>query len=441
LVDCLSCEVVVVGGGPAGIAAAVHAAEAGRRVLLLDASPRPGGQVWRHLDRPPRAARPWLARLHDAGAQVLPEASVVDAPSPRTLLVERSTGVALVRHTALVLATGARELFLPFPGWTLPGVIGAGAAQALRGSGARFGGRRVLVAGSGPLLLAAAAALQKAGARVVAVVEQAPLARLAAFAAALLRRPAKVAEALGYGAMLRGVPLHAGAWVTGATGRDRVEEVQVTTGGRRRTVACDVLACGFGLVPNLELPRLLGCECSADSVCTDAELRTSVAGVFAAGELCGIGGVDQALATGAVAGLAAARAALPAALLRRHRNERAFGNRLRRAFALRDELRALAQPGTVVCRCEDVTLERIVANGPDGWRPATACRELKLHTRLGMGACQARTCGAALRFLFGWEPDTIRPPLLPTTLGSLCAALDERPADAPGESRALEDPR
>jgi NADPH-dependent 2,4-dienoyl-CoA reductase/sulfur reductase-like enzyme len=418
-------EVVVVGAGPAGIAAAVHAAEAGARTLVLDEQTRPGGQVWR--GEPPRAARAWLDRLARSGVTRLDRAAVVDAPRPGELLVEREGRPLRVGYERLVLATGARELFLPFPGWTLPGVVGAGGAQALLKAGARFDGLRVVVAGSGPLLPAAAAALKRSGARVVGVVEQAPLPRLAAFAASLWREPGKLAEGLGYGATLAGVPYRTGAWVREAIGRDAVEGLRVTDGRREWSWACDVLACGFGLVPSLELPRLLGCETTGDAVVVDAAQRTSVDSVFAAGELVGVAGVDQALATGAIAGLAAAGREAPGRLLRERARARRFGERLAAAFALRDELKTLARPETTLCRCEDVPLGRVAG--------ATTAREAKLDARAGMGPCQGRVCGPALAFLRGLPPDTVRPPLVPVPIGVL-AAEEEAPtspaAGAPG---------
>ena len=399
----LMTDVVVIGAGPAGIAAAVHAAEAGARTLLLDEQARPGGQVWR--GDPPRAARAWLDRLERSGAQVLAGATVVDAPAPGELLVARGDRPVRVRFERLVLATGARELFLPFPGWTLPGVVGAGGAQALLKAGARFDGRRVVVAGSGPLLLAVAAALQRNGARVVGVAEQAPLARLAAFGASLWRAPRKLFEGVGYGAALAAVPYRTGAWVQEARGKGAVDGVRVTDGRREWHWACDVLACGFGLVPSLELPRLLGCATSAGAVLVDAAQQTCVGGVFAAGEIVGIGGASQALATGAVAGLAAAGRAVPERLAARRAAEAGFAARLVRAFALRPELRDLARPETLVCRCEDVPLGHLAA--------MASAREAKLHTRAGMGACQGRVCGPALAVLRGFAPDTVRPPLVP----------------------------
>jgi NADPH-dependent 2,4-dienoyl-CoA reductase/sulfur reductase-like enzyme len=404
-------SVVVVGAGPAGLAAAAHAAEAGATTLLLDSGARGGGQIWRHRGAPPPASRRWLSRMARSGASARHGATVIDAPAPGRLLVEEDGRGLRVEYERLVLATGARELLLPFPGWTLPGVLGAGAAQAMLKAGARCSGLRALVAGSGPLLLPVAASLRADGARIVALAEQAPWSRVAAFGAGLARHPRRLAEGLAYGARLLGVPYRFGTWVRAAEGQGTLERVLLTDGRREWTVPCDVLACGFGLLPNLELPRLLGCHTAAGRVVLDGEQRTSVPEVFAAGELGGIAGVDHALVTGAIAGLAAARRPVPEVLRRRREQGAAFAERLALAFAPREELRHLARSDTVVCRCEDTPLGRIDPGGD--------LRQAKLHGRAGMGPCQGRVCGAALSFLLGFEPDTVRPPLSPVPLSLL----------------------
>jgi NADPH-dependent 2,4-dienoyl-CoA reductase/sulfur reductase-like enzyme len=404
-------EVVVVGGGPAGLAAAAYAAETGARVLLLDRGPGPGGQIWRHRATPPGAARPWIRRVERSGVGTLYGTSVVDAPGPGALLVEHRGRPLEVRYERLVLATGARERFLPFPGWTRAGVIGIGAAQALLKQGARFEGLRVVVAGTGPLMLTVAAALAADGARVVGITEQAPLRRLLAFGPTLVHHPRKILQGFGYGARLLGVPYRTGAWIRSAGGHGPVERALLTNGRRGWVWECDVLACAFGLVPNLELPRLLGCDIDGDRLALDDDQRTTVPAVYAAGELGGIGGDGHALVTGAIAGLGAAGRPPPASLRRAQERERAFAAAYEKAFALRDDLRLLATPETLICRCEDVPLARL-----EGCRSA---REAKLLTRTGMGSCQARVCGPALRFLRGWGPDSVRPPLDPVPLSVL----------------------
>jgi NADPH-dependent 2,4-dienoyl-CoA reductase/sulfur reductase-like enzyme len=435
----LEAAVVAVGAGPAGLAAAVHAAEAGARVLVLDEAGQPGGSIWRGgTGSARRGAGPWLDRLSRSAASVVAGASVVDAPEARTLLVDRGGSPLVVRYEQLVLATGARELFLPFPGGTLPGVVGVGGAQAMAKSGASFRGLRVVVAGTGPLLLAAAATLRAGGARLVGIVEQAPLARLTSFVRHVVARPRKLIEGLGYAARLAGVPYRTGAWVLAATGRERVERVSVGDGRREREWACDVLACGYGLVANLELPRLLGCETRGGRVVVDESMRTSQPLVFAAGELVGVGGVEHALVTGAIAGRAAAGGDPPPALVGGFRRESAFADALARAFAPRDELRSLARADTTLCRCEDVPLGAVdeALSGPGTVASGDVLRLLKLHTRAGMGACQGRLCGAALAFLRGAETPAGRPPLVPTPLAVLAGETDE-----PGAAASREEAR
>jgi D-hydroxyproline dehydrogenase subunit alpha len=293
-------------------------------------------------------------------------------------------------------------------------VVGVGGAQALLKAGASVAGKTVVIAGSGPLLLAVAASLTHAGARLALVAEQAPARRVASFAAGLWRRPGALADALRYRAGFLGAPYRTGHWVTEARGASVVESVVVTDGRTSRAIDCDMLCVGFGLVPNTELPQQLGCAVVSGAVRVNDRQATSVPGVYCAGEPTGIGGVDLALVEGEIAGLCAAQHDGNApALLRRRARLRRLAERMDRAFALRDELRALPTAETIACRCEDVAYGDVDRR----W----SARQARLYARVGMGACQGRVCGPGLAFLLGWEQDpAVRVPVTPTPLGALC---------------------
>lgn len=430
--------VVVVGAGPAGLAAAAAAGEVlgAGEVALLDDNPAAGGQIWRRgRYAPPAAALAAEARVVAAGVRLETGVAVADvrplAGGGFLVLGERAGQAFACRAGRLILATGASERFLPFPGWTLPGVYGAGGLQALVKGGLALRGKRVVVAGSGPLLLAVTQAFRAAGAVVPAIVEQAPRRAVLRFAARLPRHPKKMLQALGLGLSLLPVRQLYGAWPVRAEGKERLERVVLERGeGRRESLDCDYLACGFGLAPSLQLARLLGCAIRAGAVAAGELLETSVPGVFAAGEALGIGGVDRAAVDGRIAGLAAAgRAEAALRLVPERRAEQAFAAALARAYELREELRYLADDRTLVCRCEDVAWGEI--------RRCPAARDAKLKTRAGMGPCQGRICGGALEFLAGWEPDTVRPPLFPVSCGvlaelsRLAAAALAAPSSAP----------
>ena len=342
------CDVLVVGAGPAGLAAAWRAAQSGLRVVVVDDNPTAGGQIWRG-ESP--EARVWFERVRDI--RMICGARVFHQPEPRTLLAETRDGVCELSFATLVLATGARERFLPFPGWTLPNVMGAGGLQALVKTGLPIEGKRVVVAGTGPLLLAVAAYLRKRGAKVLLIAEQASSARLARFVAGAL---GKMSQALDLKRQLGGVPYRSGCWVVEAHGDEKLESVTLVRGGKRWHVACDYLACGFHLVPNVELAELLGCEVEGGSVRVDEFQQTTVSNVYSAGETTGIGGLELSLIEGEIVGLAAVgKHEAARELFSARAKQRKFAELLNRTFALRDELKQLPAPETIVCRCEDVT--------------------------------------------------------------------------------------
>jgi len=410
-------DVLVVGGGPAGIAAAVRAAESGACVGIVDENVTPGGQIWRGgASEGPHSseASSWLVQLKTAGVILLCGKRVFHHPEAGVLMAEGLDDVWELSYRNLVLATGARERFLPFPGWTLPNVMGAGGLQALVKSGLPIRGERVVVAGTGPLLLAVASYLRKQGAEIALICEQAAWRKLVRFAMMLIRYPEKIRQGLQLRKDIAGVPLAAGCWPVAAHGKRTLEAVTILRAGKSETVKCDYLACGFHLVPNTELPILVGCRIRNGYVQVDELQQTTVQGVFCAGEPTGIGGVALALIEGQIAGLAAAgRTSETRALFPKRERFRRFARLLDQTFCLRPELRSLPSADTLICRCEDVPYSRL--------REHTSWRAAKLHTRCGMGPCQGRICGPATQVLFKWNPDSVRPPVFPARVENLAA--------------------
>jgi NADPH-dependent 2,4-dienoyl-CoA reductase/sulfur reductase-like enzyme len=425
-------DIVVVGAGPAGMAAAAAAAGAGCRVAVLDENPQVGGQIWRasigsgaHVDGVKASA---VARFEASGAMLFSGRQVVDADAAGTVnaWVNSTQTLETFGFKRLIIATGARERLLPFPGWTLPGVFGAGGLQALVRGGYDVRGKRVAVAGTGPLLLAVAAHLKQDGAEIVLIAEQAPLRRLVSFGASLLLHPAKLMQGMSLRVSLMGVPYRTGSWPVAVEGDAAVSAVRFSNGARTWSERCDLLACGFHLVANTELAMLLGCEVNDGFVAVDRDQQTSVANVYCAGEPMGIAGVDAAVVQGEIAGMAASGQAHAAVHLHGKRDAQiAFGRAMDRAFALREELLTLAGPETIVCRCEDVRFADVKRHADlnKGWIDA------KLQTRCGMGACQGRICGPALNALFGWRNTSVRSPIFPIPIAALCSAPRLRDED------------
>lgn len=413
-------DVLVIGAGPAGLAAAHAAAAHGAQVGLVDDNPLAGGQIWRggpEQQKDQRAQRMWSDLRAAANVTYLPQTRVLYAPAPQRLQVQTPAWSATLHYEKLILATGARERLLPFPGWTLPGVTGAGGLQALAKGGYPVRGRRVVVAGSGPLLLAVAATLHARGAEIVAIIEQAPWSALARFGFGLLATPSKIGQALQLAAQLSGIPYLRGSYVHSAHGDGTLQSILIQRGDARELEAlqCDYLACGYGLLPNVELAQALGCATLSHNAQTAVQVDhaqlTSVPGVYCAGEGTGIGGVDLALAEGRIAGLAASGKPAEPELHAERARWNKFAARLERAFALRPELLMLAGDDTIVCRCEDVCHGEL--------RTHTSWRSAKLQTRCGMGPCQGRICGGATELLYGWRPDAVRMPISPARIASI----------------------
>ncbi len=277
-------------------------------------------------------------------------------------------------------------------------------------------GETLVIAGSGPLLLASAASAKQHGAQVLRIAEQASRSAVAGFAAQLPRWPAKLLQSL----RLFDPQYRTASHVLAALGSDRLEGVRLQQQGKIVELPCQRLACGFGLIPNIQLGQALDCAIEGQAIAVDAWQACSRADHYAAGECTGFGGSELALVEGAIAGHAAVdeRQAAQQLWPRRARWQ-GFAKALNTAFALDPQLKTLAQPDTLVCRCEDVPYAALTEH--HDWRSA------KLATRCGMGACQGRVCGGAVQHLFDWPAAAPRPPFSPARIETLLC-LDEQPA-------------
>jgi NADPH-dependent 2,4-dienoyl-CoA reductase/sulfur reductase-like enzyme len=435
-------DLVVIGGGPAGVAGALEAATHGLRVVLVDSGLRLGGQYFRHSGDDARPAAPGggrFARQADAlerRAEILLDHQVWavtrdDAGALTVHCLDQDRTAITIRCDRLLIATGAHDRPLPFPGWDLPGVLTAGGAQALLKGSHVVAGERVVVGGTGPFLLPVATGLAASGARVAGLFE-------AGGGLGLARHPllaaGKAGEAAGYVLELARyrVPYLTRQAVVAAHGDERLESVTVARLDRdwnvlsTREIACDTLATGYGFVPQIELGVQLGCETRADADATpvlavDGAQRTTVPGVWAAGEPTGVGGRHLAELEGRIAGLAAAGRTVPGVLLRRRDRHRAFARALLLAYPVRPGWQGWLRDDTLICRCEEVPLSAVREAQRLG---ATDARSIKLLARPGMGWCQGRICGHAVACLAGEPPRPPRRPISqPVSLGAL-ADLD-----------------
>lgn len=431
-----ACDVLVVGAGPAGLAAARVAAACGADVLVVDERAKAGGQYFKQpgdgfrideqaLDTQFAEGRRLLAEARAAGARFLFGATVWGAFDADGIALVHEGGTVLVRARRVVLAPGAYERALPVPGWTLPGVITTGAAQTLLRAYQVAPGRRVLVAGHGPLNLQVARELTRAGVEVVAVGELATrpgLRQLGSVLAMARTAPGLVADGVRHTLALRarGVPVLHRHVLLRAEGTLHVERAVLARiddrgeplPGSERAFAVDAVCMGYGFLPQSELARALGCAHTFDPslgslvVVRDADCRSSLPHVFVAGDAGGLGGARLALVHGTRAGAAAAadlgyaysdtaRALLAdaATLDTRHRRFQAALWSLYEAPSLGVRL---ADGGTLLCRCEHVDRASVEACLRDGAGSLSAVKRL---TRAGMGRCQGRYCSGLLAAL------------------------------------------
>lgn len=415
--------VVIVGAGPAGTRAAATLVRAGVRPTLVDEAPRNGGQIYRRpppgFTRSPRDLYGFEARkaaeIHTVLDSILdrvdyrPGTTVWNIHGGALHTIDGGSRRAAVPYSALILATGAMDRVIPFPGWTLPGVYTLGGAQiALKYQGCAIG-RRVAFMGSSPLLYLVAYQYAKAGAEVAAVLDTAPLAAKLAALPAMAWGAATAAKGLYYMAWLRlrGVALMNGVEPLRAEGSEGIERlVWRARDGREQASACDALAFGFGLKSETQLADLAEIPFAFDAgqrqwlPKADADGRTPVKGLYLCGDGAGIAGADAAELSGERAALALLADCgvdhdrrRKIAIARRQKRLQRFRRGLERAFPFPEHIARKIDDGTVLCRCEAVTAGEL-----RGWMRELNAMELnraKAFSRVGMGRCQGRVCGPA----------------------------------------------
>lgn len=497
-------KIVIVGAGPAGVRAAQTLVEAGHRPIVIDENARWGGQIYRQppegagFQREPRALYGFEARkasaLHATMAALLPQvdyrphtlawacethAGSIDAPAATQADVDdgvighlatlRDTREQTLPFTHLLIASGATDRVLPVPGWTLPGVYTLGAAQtALKSQGCAIG-RRVVFAGTGPLLYLVAYQYAKAGAHVLAILDTSGIGAQIAALPKLSAQPAVLAKGLYYVGWLRahGVRIERGVSLEEIRGEGHVAGVAWRSGseGERdrssvRTIDCDAVGLGFGLRPETQLADVAGCRFRYDALnrCwlpeRDRAGRTSIRGVYVAGDGAGIAGADAAEQSGRLAAFALlddlesessgqpanARVDSATSLHRMQRRVAAFRAGIETAFPPPFERARTWPDAMTVCRCEEIdagAIRRCVQSGA-----AREINRIKALTRVGMGRCQGRMCGeAALAIVAaetGLTPDAIgrlraQAPIKPIPLAA--SLSDEQAAPVPEDAR------
>ena len=450
-------EAVVVGAGPAGMAAALELSKHGVNTAVVDDAEAPGGQVYRRI--PPafkETSTKYLTYRQRRGRQLtraflqlneklthFTQSSVWGTFEPYHLDLLNNHQVFKLAYQKLIVCEGANERFIPFPGWTLPGVMSIGGIQKLLHHQRLVTGKRILLSGTGPLLIAAAAELIQSGATLVGVLEATRMRELTPLLFEMFRQKGLLEES-----MVHIIPLlknrelfQQGHCIVEAHGKDRVEAATICQLGNdwrpiaatQKIVKTDAVGVGFGFKPGARFSRLCGCAHRFDSKkggvvpILDTYQATDQADIYVAGDGAGIGGATMAEIQGAVAGLHAAYslgrisksrfALLIQPLLKTKERVAQYAKKLEQIYTPRDAIYQTITSQTIICRCEGVTAGEIWQQMEKGRLDLTSLKP----TRLGMGPCQGRGCesiAAELLRLNGVDPNMIkplglRPPLIP----------------------------
>ncbi|WP_071796183.1 NAD(P)/FAD-dependent oxidoreductase [Natronohydrobacter thiooxidans] len=450
-------DIVVIGAGPAGMAASVEARKAGASVLLLDEQDAVGGQIYRNVERASSSMRDVLGHEYRyggglaktfaaSGASYGKRSTVIDISRDGWVGYEHEGNVSYVKAGHIIIATGAAERPFPIPGWTLPGTMTVGAAQTMLKSSAAVPSPRAVLAGTGPLLYLFAAQVLRAGRKLGAIVDTSPrIPRLSAMRQlpGALRAPRYLMKGFGLLSAIRkaNVPHYWGAIDLRIDGLDKTESISFSVGGRQHRIETDLVLLHQGVIPNIQITQALRCDHRWDELqmCWAPKLdiwgRTSLERIFVAGDGAGIGGALAAEYRGRIAALGVLADTGKLAKDEASRIAGRMRQALNKELAIRPFLDQLYQPppspsgpkdqSTIICRCEEVTVGQI------GEAVAIGCagpNQLKAFLRAGMGPCQGRMCGLSVSQTISEMRDVpvtevgiyrLRPPFKPVSLLTL----------------------
>jgi NADPH-dependent 2,4-dienoyl-CoA reductase/sulfur reductase-like enzyme len=436
-------ELIIIGAGPGGIAAAVEAAEAGVAVKILDENPKPGGRIYGQLNDGFKLINPrFLGPDYEKGKALLTEfdalrekidyrhdALVFGTFENREMAFHQAGKGGRLRYNKLMVATGAYDRPVPFPGWTLPGVLTAGGAQTLVKMQRVLPGKNILFAGTGPLQLVVANQVLDGGGKVEAIIEAGEINNWLKLLKGFSRNWGLLTDGLQYMRAIRkaGVPLLRKHIILEARGKNQVEEAVIAGVDKdwrpvektRRILKVDTICLGYGLVPSVELTRLLGCqhryapELGGWIPARTEDMETSVPGVFAVGDGAGVGGSAMAMLEGRIAGISIARSLGYISSEEAHKRKKPYLTDMKKISRLRDALDQISSPrpglfelandDTIICRCEELTLGDIKSAIDKG---TSEMNELKRITRMGMGRCQGRMCAPAVQEIIARQTQT-----------------------------------
>jgi thioredoxin reductase len=436
-------ELIIIGAGPGGIAAAVEAARAGVSVKILDENPKPGGRIYGQLNDGFKLVNPgFLGPDYEKGKALLTEFDAfrekIDALhnvlvfgtfENRVMAFHQAGKGGRLSFNKLIVATGAYDRPVPFPGWTLPGVLTVGGTQTLVKMQRVLPGKNILFAGTGPLQLVVANQVLDGGGKVEAILEAGEINNWLKLLKGFSLNWGLLTDGLQYMRVIRkaGVPLLRRHIIMEARGDDQVKEAVIAEVDKdwraiektRRTLKVDTICLGYGLVPSVELTRLVGCQhryvpdLGGWVPARNEDMETSVPGVFAVGDGAGVAGSAMAMFEGRIAGISTAQSLGYISPKEARKRKKPYLNDMKKIGRLRDALDRIScpRPGlfelanddTIICRCEELTLGDIKSAIS---KNTIEMNEVKRMTRMGMGHCQGRMCAPAVQEIIAAQTQT-----------------------------------